>query len=134
MMATALQEHEILAAIEVAPRQTGEGMSYAKLTHPASRYAVVGAAATVVVKDGACTAARVSIGGVVPAAVRVPSVERALAGARPSAGMIGNAAQHVLEHLGADVLEDIYASAEYRKAMAVVFVKRAVSAAFDRAT
>jgi len=31
------------------------------------------------------------------------------------------------------VLEDIYASAEYRKAMTVVFVKRAIAAAAARA-
>src|SRR5262245_222191 len=50
MMATALDEREILTAIEIAARKPGEGMAYAKFTHPASRYAVVGAAALVLVK------------------------------------------------------------------------------------
>jgi aerobic carbon-monoxide dehydrogenase medium subunit len=133
MMATALDDREILTAIEIATRKAGEGMAYAKFTHPASRYAVVGAAAIVAVKDGACTAARVSIGGLVPVATRAPSVEAALAGVPPSAETIGQAAQHVLKHLEGDVLEDLYASAEYRKAMAVVFMKRALTAAFQRA-
>ena len=117
----------------VAPRKPAEGMAYAKFTHPASRYAVVGAAAVVAVKDGTCTAARVSVGGLVPAPTRTGSVETALVGAHPSPDTIGKAAQQVLKHLDGDILEDIYASAEYRKAMAVVFVKRALTAAFDRA-
>jgi carbon-monoxide dehydrogenase medium subunit len=133
LMTTALMEREILTAIEITPRKPAEGMAYAKFTHPASRYAVVGAAAVVAVKDGACTAARVSLGGLVPTPTRVGSVETALVGGRPSADAIDKAAQHVLKHLDGDILEDIYASAEYRKAMAVVFVKRALTAAFDRA-
>src|SRR5205085_9673478 len=56
MMTTALADGEILTAIEVAARKPGEGMAYAKFTHPASRYAVVGAAAVVVLSGGACTA------------------------------------------------------------------------------
>jgi carbon-monoxide dehydrogenase medium subunit len=132
MMTTALNEHEILTTIEIASQKPAEGMAYAKFTHPASRYAVVGAAAVVAVKDGTCTGARVSVGGLVPAATRARSVEAALTGVRPSADTIGKAAQQVLTQLDGDILEDLYASAEYRKAMAVVFVKRAVTAAFDR--
>ena len=39
----------------------------------------------------------------------------------------------VAEDLGADVLGDLYASAEYRKAVAPVWVRRALTAAADRA-
>jgi carbon-monoxide dehydrogenase medium subunit len=108
-------------------------MAYAKFTHPASRYAVVGAAAAVQVKDGACTSARVSIGGLVPVAMRVPAVEWAISGARPDAETIATAAGRVVDQLNGDILEDIFASAEYRKAMAVVYVKRALTTAFSRA-
>ena len=133
MMATALGEHDILTAIEVAPRKAGEGMAYMKFVHPASRYAVVGAAAVVGVRDGVCARARVSIGGLTVAATRAEAVEGALVGARPSAETIARASERVLAHLDGFILEDIYASAAYRKAMAVVFVKRALTAAFERA-
>jgi carbon-monoxide dehydrogenase medium subunit len=133
MMVTALGEHDILKAVEIAPRTAGEGMAYMKFVHPASRYAVVGAAAVVGVKDGVCTRARVSIGGLTVVATRAHAVETALAGARLSAETIGKASERVLAHLDGYILEDIYASAEYRKAMAVVFVKRALTAAFERA-
>ena len=133
MMATALSEQEILAAIEIPARKPGEGMAYAKFAHPASRYAVVGAAAVVSVKDGTCAAARVSVGGLVPVATRLPSVEAALTGVRVSPEGIAKASQHAPAALKGEVLGDLYASAEYRKAMAVVFVKRALTAAFGRA-
>lgn len=134
MMATALGEHDILTAVEIRSRTDGEGMAYEKFIHPASRYAVVGAAAVVSVKGGVCTGARVSIGGLVPVATRARAVEGALAGQAPSAETIARAAQRVLDHLDGYILEDLFASAEYRKAMAPVFVKRALAAAFARAS
>jgi len=132
MMTTALADGEILTAIEVAAGKAGEGMAYAKFTHPASRYAVVGAAAVVAVSGGACTAARVAVGGLTPTAVRAAAVEKALVGARPSPETIAKAAEAVSGDLGSDVLEDIFASAEYRRAMAAVYVKRALASAFER--
>lgn len=133
MMTTALADGEILTAIEVAVRKPGEGMAYAKFTHPASRYAVVGAAAAVVVSGGVCTAVRVAVGGVTPTAVRASAVEKALGGVRVSPEAIARAADAVASDLGSDLLGDIFASAEYRRAMAAVYVKRALAAAFERA-
>jgi carbon-monoxide dehydrogenase medium subunit len=133
MMTTALAAHEILTAIEVPAIKAGEGMAYAKFSHTASRYAVVGVAAVVAVKNGTCTAASVAIGGLVPAAIRVPAIEKALVGMKPTPDAIAKAAALVSKSLGDDVLEDLFASAEYRKAMAPVFVKRALAAAFERA-
>jgi len=133
MMTTALDEREILTGVEFAACKSGDGTAYEKFTHPASRYAVVGAAAVVSVKGGVCSAARVAAGGLLPAATRLPSVEAALAGAKASAETAAKAADLVGKHLGGDVLEDVYASADYRRAMAIVFVKRALARAFERA-
>jgi carbon-monoxide dehydrogenase medium subunit len=133
MMTTALGPDELLTAVEVAAKKSGEGTAYVKFVHPASRYAVIGVAAAVAVKDGACSAARVAIGGLLPAAARARAVESALVGARPSTDTIAKAAALVSKDLGADVLGDIFASAEYRRAMAAVFVKRALTIAFTRA-
>ena len=133
MMTTALGEREILTAVEFAACKAGDGTAYEKFTHPASRYAVVGAAAAVSVKGGVCGNARVALGGLLPAATRLPSVEAAVNGAKASAETAAKAAQLVGKHLGGDVLEDVYASAEYRRAMAVVYVRRALAAAFSRA-
>jgi carbon-monoxide dehydrogenase medium subunit len=107
-------------------------MAYVKFTHPASRYAVVGAAAVVVVKDGVCRAARVAIGGLLPAAARLRQVESALTGAPAQSESIARAADRASDGFTDDVLEDIYASAEYRKSMAIVYVRRALTLALAR--
>jgi carbon-monoxide dehydrogenase medium subunit len=133
MLTTALGDREILTSIDVPAATAGQSMAYAKFSHPASRYAVLGAAAVVSVKGGTCTAARVAIGGLVPATVRAGAVEAALVGAKPTADAIARAAALVSKSLGDDVLEDVYASASYRKAMAPVYVRRALTAAFERA-
>jgi carbon-monoxide dehydrogenase medium subunit len=133
LMDTALADDEVLTAVLVPALKAGEGAAYAKFSHPASRYAVVGAAAFVTVRDGTCQSARVAVGGLVPRATRAGSVESALAGQRLSAEAIEKAAEKVGGDLGGDVLGDIYASAEYRRAMAAVFVRRAITAAADRA-
>ena len=133
MMATALKDREIVTAIEVPAAPAGTGMSYAKFSHPASRYAVLGAAAVVATKNGKCTTVHVAIGGLLPAPVRAEAVEAALEGAKPTDEAIAKASALVAKSLGRDVLEDVYASASYRQAMGPVYVRRALTAALARA-
>jgi len=134
MMTTALDASEILTAIEVPSKKTGQGMAYIKFSHPASRYAVIGAAAVVTMKGGSCEAAQVAIGGLVPVPARLRDVEAAVKGARPSQDVTAKAAAEATKQLGGDILGDVFASAEYRKAIAPVYVKRALAAAFQRAS
>lgn len=126
MMATALKEHEILTGIEFPAQASGQTSAYAKFAHPASRYAVIGVAAVLTSSSGKCSAARVVIGGMVPKPVRASSVERALTGQQLSAENIAKAAGQVSQDLGSDVLGDIFASEDYRRAVAPVWVKRAL--------
>ena len=134
MMETALGDHDIVTAIEIPAAPAGQGQAYVKFSHPASRYAVIGAAATVTLADGTISTAAVALGGLVPVATRAGSVEQALAGQAPSADTIAAAAAAVSADLGDDLIGDIYASAEYRRAMAPVCVKRALRAAIERAS
>jgi carbon-monoxide dehydrogenase medium subunit len=76
----------------------------------------------------------VAIGGLVPSPARLRDVEAAVAGAKPSAEAAAKAADAASRQLGDDILGDVFASAEYRKAMAPVYVKRALTAAFERAS
>ena len=135
VMTTSLGADELLTSIDVPVAQAGQGSAYAKFAHPASRYAVVGVAACVTVAGGSCTDASVAVGGVVPAPTRATSVEQALVGQTLSAEAISKAAQSVGGDLGddAELLGDIFASAEYRKAVTHVWVQRAVTAAAGRA-
>jgi carbon-monoxide dehydrogenase medium subunit len=132
MMTTAVGEHDVVTAIEVPLKTAGQGMAYVKFDHPASRYAVIGVAAVLTTAGGRCTAASVAVGGLVPKPLRSPAVERALVGQALSADTIAAAAPLVADDLGRDILGDIYASAEYRKAVVPVYVKRALAAAASR--
>jgi carbon-monoxide dehydrogenase medium subunit len=133
IMTTALSEDEILVGVHLPASASGEGSAYEKFSHPASRYAVLGVAAWVSVANGTCSSARIALGGLLPNARRAGSVERALIGKALNEDAIAAAAGQVATDLGHDVMGDIYASAEYRAAMAPVFTKRALASAAARA-
>jgi carbon-monoxide dehydrogenase medium subunit len=131
-MTTALAAGDLLTAIEVPAQKPGQGAAYVKFEHPASRYAVIGVAAVLTASGGVCSAASIAIGGLVPAPKRAAAVERALTGQSLSAEAASKAAAAVGQDLGGDIIGDIYASAEYRRAVAPVWVKRAIVAAAGR--
>lgn len=134
---TALAEAEIITRISVpafnAPSNHGVGSAYAKMENPASRYSLVGAAVVVQIANGLCSRAGVAIGGLTPKALRVPAVEAALTGKPLTAETIQAAAAKVADDLGDEVNGDIHASAEYRRAMAPIYVARALTSAAARA-
>jgi len=133
IMSTALAENEVVTAIVVPAAPRGQGSAYVKFPHPASRYAVIGVAAAVTMANNQCSAARVALGGLLPHATRATAVEQALTGKSLDTATIASAAAQVGSDLGGEVTGDIFASAEYRAAVAPVYVKRAIAAAAARA-
>jgi len=133
LFATALEEDEIITSVSVASEGKKTGSGYAKLFNPASRYAMVGAAAQVTIENGVCSAASVAVGGLTPKATRASSVEAALVGKKLDDDTLAAAATAVANDLGDDVTGDMHASEEYRRQMAPVFVRRALEAAVSRA-
>src|SRR5919198_2695932 len=123
LFTTALERNELVTRVNVpATTPRGLGAAYVKHRHPASSYAVVGAAA-VVGANGTCTHARLAIGGATPMPLIVAEVEQALVGQAPSTGAIAAAAQAVATAI-ADPIGDTYASGEYRTHLASVTAKR----------
>jgi carbon-monoxide dehydrogenase medium subunit len=133
ILETALQEGEVVTAVTVPASGKGTGSAYTKLANPASRYAMVAAAASVTLDSGKCSNAGVAVGGLTPMATRAKSVESELTGNTLNPEVIAKAAGAVQNDLGDDILEDIHAGAEYRKSMATVFMERALTAAMERA-
>ena len=80
-----------------------------------------------------CVLIVIAIGGLVPHATRAQAVEKALAGKTLDTATIASAAAQVSTDIGGDASGDIFASAEYRIAVAPVYVKRAIAAAAARA-
>ena len=126
---TALGDNEILTGVEVPVLAANQLAEYAKMAHPATSFAVVGAAAVITLEAGShhhCTGASIAIGGLVPSPVRAPSVEAALTGQELTQESISAAADRVADDLGSDIIGDIYASADYRRAMAAIELKHAL--------
>ena len=119
---------EIITAVRFAPVRAA---AYAKLYQRASRFAIVGVAAALVVADGVISSARIGLTGALSSAVRLPYVEEALVGQAPTAETASNAAKGAGTSLS-DVNGDLHASEEYRRAMVSVFTKRAIEGALAR--
>ena len=128
MFETALAPNEILTAISFEPQPHS---AYCKLEHPASHYALVGAAASVVLSGGRIASARVALSGAGDLAFRASEVEIGLSNADPH-DPDAIAAACAAAAAGADVRSDVAASAEYRTAMADVYAARAVTRAATR--
>jgi CO/xanthine dehydrogenase FAD-binding subunit len=128
-----LAENEILTSIEMSVLGENQKAEYAKMAHPATSFAVVGAGVVLTVDHHNCTAARVAVGGFTPTPTRGPSVEAALVGKELTAENIADATALIDGDLGSDVFGDIFASAEYRRAMAAIELKHAIFHATDLA-
>jgi carbon-monoxide dehydrogenase medium subunit len=123
-----LAANEVIGNVQFAPVRSA---AYAKLHQRASRYAIIGVAAALDVSGGSIRSARVGLTGAGPKAVRLTSVEQALAGKRLSDETIDAASRSA----GADMKDlnsDIHASGDYRRAMIPIFTRRALRAAAAR--
>jgi carbon-monoxide dehydrogenase medium subunit len=136
---TALKDGEVLKSISVRSPHPGRmfndvaGSAYVKMPNPASRYAIIGVAAVVALRDNKCESASVALGGLTASATRAPSVEAALIGKALGQDTLISAANALQDDLGDDVLGDIHASAEYRRANAPRLVQQALMHAAERA-
>ena len=133
LLENVLEDNEILTSVSVPSLPSGSGSAYLKFPHPASRYAVVGAAVIVSSQGGTCSSASVVVGGVETTPTRASSVEAALVGSDLSDGALDAAAAAVSSDLTGDPMSDIFASDEYRRAMAAVYLRRALGIAASRA-
>ena len=128
---TAVEPDEILTAIRIPLPPAPARTSYAKLPHPASGYVVVSAAAALTVDDaGACTGARVVLGGVAGTPHRATGAEAALTGQALTPEVMAAAAAQAAA--GIDPHADSYADEDYKRHMAVVYARRAIEAAAAR--
>jgi len=124
---TALDEGEILAAVEFPVWGPGSGFAVEELTRRHGDFALVGAVAGVQVSDGKVVRATLGMFGVGATPVRAAEAEAAwLSGA--DAAEVGRVAAS-----GLNPADDIHASGAYRKQVAAVIVRRAVQAAMQEA-
>ena len=110
----------------------GSGSCYLKAEHPASGYAVCGAAAVVHRgRDGLAASMSLCFNGVAATPVQASAVAASLVGTNLNDGAIAAAVDSLLSV--EDPLGDVYASGEYRVQLAKVYGRRSLEAARDRA-
>lgn len=132
LMRTSITEDEILVELRVPVPPSRTGASYAKHPHPATRFAVAGAAVLMQIDDqGRCALIRIGITGVGMHAMRAAHAEAILQGQVPTPERIIQAAQSTKE---IEPLGDFHTPATYKAHLSEVMTKRAIVAALARAT
>ena len=122
---TALGENEILTEIRIPTDSANANSCYLKFPQPASRYPYVGCAVAMSTSGGNCSDVRVGYSGVGEFAFRDSGVEDSIKGQTLNESSIASASAKAAE--GRNVLSDVFVSEEYRRAMAQVYAKRALT-------
>jgi CO/xanthine dehydrogenase FAD-binding subunit len=125
---TALNNEELLTEIQIPAMPPGSKGVYLKLSpRRAMDLAIVGVAAVVTAQDGVCKDIRIALGAVAPTPTRAEKAEAILKGQKLNDNLIGKAAKAAAAQ--AKPIDDHRASAEYRRDMVEVLVRRAIKQA-----
>ncbi|WP_225741279.1 FAD binding domain-containing protein [Halorussus halophilus] len=129
---TSLGNRELLTEIRIPNSERTHG-AYAKKTHPATGYALVGVAVSLTVEDGTVTRARLAASGVAESPVRLTVVEDALVGSEATQQGLSAAAENASATLDpSDARSDPTASGEFRIHLLEPYAERALTTALDR--
>lgn len=130
---TALRAGELLVAVRIPAPGQGTGTSFLKLgRRRAMEISIVCVAVRIgLAGDGTIAGAGIALGSVAPTAVRASAAEEVLIGTVPGADVFRAAGLAAVE--ACDPIDDVRATASYRRAMVPVLVARALDVAAARA-
>src|SRR5262249_25821163 len=112
---------------------TRAGGAYVKQAHPASRYAIIGVAATLAFErmSDRIREARIALTGVANEAVRAIAAEEMIVGHAADAALFATARDRVAQD--GDPRSDLQGDAEYKRQLPRVSVERALREAAEHA-
>jgi aerobic carbon-monoxide dehydrogenase medium subunit len=122
---TSLQPDEILIGIEIPSAPLRLKSIYLKHTFRSGDLALVGIAAMASMRDGECEDIRLALGGVGPVPFRATEAEKLARQRKLDKDVIEEVAAAAAH--ASDPISDAHASADYRRKMARVFVRRALT-------
>jgi CO/xanthine dehydrogenase FAD-binding subunit len=131
-LTTSLEPDELLTEIELPVPPPGSGFAFVEFARRHGDFALGGAAVQVVVRDGRCEQAAIALLAAAPTPLRRPEAEASLAGPALDEATIAEAAR--LAAMDINPSGDIHGSSEYRKGLAEVMVRRALTRAAERAS
>lgn len=122
---TALEPDEMI--VEVRFPQPAPNAALQEFARRAGDYAIVAAAVTLDMDEGKCRSARVVLGGVADVPLRVAEAERVLEGAEAGREAFEQAGREAAQAV--DPPSDVQGTAEYRRDLSAVMVRRALEEA-----
>jgi carbon-monoxide dehydrogenase medium subunit len=129
----ALEPDEMLTEIQVPPPPPHTGTAYEKLMVMQGDQGITGAAVSITLKsgDGVCEDARIVLSNAASIPLRAREAEKRLIGKVVTDDVLAEAGEVASSE--ADPPADAHGSAEYRREMIKVFVRRAAQRALERA-
>lgn len=127
---TVLQPSEIVTEVLLPSPPAATGGAFLKIMRTATDVAKVNVAVTVIVTDGICQDVKIALGSVAPTPIRANKAEEALKGKKLDQETIAEAAETAAEET--KPIDDIRSTAEYRKEVTKVLVRRAIKKALER--
>ncbi|HSD48858.1 MAG TPA: xanthine dehydrogenase family protein subunit M [Actinomycetota bacterium] len=129
---TAIQPGELLTEIRVPAAEPRSGGTYLKLERKVGDWATVGVAVSLTLRNGSIGRAGIALTGVDLTNVQASQAEDALAGAEPTDEAFADAGR--LAAAAAHPVSDVRGSAEYKRNVIEVYVRRGLAHARDTAS
>lgn len=128
---TALEPDELVIEIEIDTLPAGTGWGFEEFARRHGDYALASAAVTMQYRDGVASDVRIGLMGVGEMPMRAPQIEAMLEGRELDAVLIGESVEALRAELEPN--SDLNASADYRRHLAGVLARRAITDAWARA-
>ena len=128
-MTPALEASELLVRVRIPAWPPGHGFGFSEVARRHGDFAMAGAGALVQMDGGSIRRCAIALVGVDDGPVRLDVAEALLTGNAPTPGRLDAAARAALDVPG---IEDVHASAAYRRKIAAVVTRRALDQALAR--
>jgi CO/xanthine dehydrogenase FAD-binding subunit len=132
-LTTAVQPDELLVETRLPAMPPRTGSAFMEVSRRHGDFALVGIAATLTLDDGGvCTASTIALTGVGPTPIVARDAVRTLVGVKPTPPAFEEVGRRVSHGVTPD--GDLHASSDYRKHLAGVLTRRALTLALARVT
>lgn len=126
-----LQPTELIIEVRVPRAPARSGGTYLKLERRVGDFATVATAVHLELSNGTIGRAGIALTSVATVNLAAEAAEAALAGAEPTGDAFGEAAERAAQ--AADPFDDVRGTAEYKREMVRVFVRRGLETALEAA-
>ena len=130
-LVNALEDSEMVTSVVLPGLPPGTGWGFDEVARRRGDFAIAGAGCVVALENGAVSEARIALMGVHDTPLRATAAEALLVGNSPDADALDAAAATARDAV--EPMNDLHGSADYRRHLAGVVVRRTLDAAVARA-